>query len=159
MKKDNSKIGKSIKQFRQRRNLTQNELASLIGKTGSSIQKYESGVTEVPLSVLEKIAHVLGCHVLDFLDFYSSNEWLDKRDNAAVDFLISIGCKVIWDAGIFSDGDSDHSIIYYNSESYLIPVDELTSLISDMEFFTKNLVSRILNKGVKFPIPDESINP
>ena len=107
MKKDNSKIGKSIKQFRQRRNLTQNELASLIGKTGSSIQKYESGVTEVPLSVLEKIAHVLGCHVLDFLDFYSSNEWLDKRDNAAVDFLNSIGCKVIWDAGIFSDGDSD----------------------------------------------------
>ena len=69
MKKDNSKIGKSIKQFRQRRNLTQNELASLIGKTGSSIQKYESGVTEVPLSVLEKIAHVLGCHVLDFLRF------------------------------------------------------------------------------------------
>ena len=112
MKKDNSKIGKSIKQFRQRRNLTQNELASLIGKTGSSIQKYESGVTEVPLSVLEKIAHVLGCHVLDFLDFYSSNEWLDKRDNAAVDFLNSIGCKVIWDAGIFSDGDSDHSIFY-----------------------------------------------
>ena len=49
MNKDNSKIGKSIKQFRQRRNLTQNELASLIGKTGSSIQKYESGVTEVPL--------------------------------------------------------------------------------------------------------------
>ena len=101
----------------------------------------------------------MGCHVLDFLDFYSSNEWLDKRDNAAVDFLNSIGCKVIWDAGIFSDGDSDHSIIYYNNESYLIPVDELTSLISDMEFFTKNLVSRTLNKGVKFPIPDESINP
>ena len=73
--------------------------------------------------------------------------------------LNSIGCKVIWDAGIFSDGDSDHSIIYYNNESYLIPVDELTSLISDMEFFTKNLVSRTLNKGVKFPIPDESINP
>lgn len=155
---NNSEIGKTIKKYRQKRKLTQNELAELIGKTGSSVQKYESGVTEIPLSVLEKIAHVFKCHVLDLLDGDSANNWMDIRDNAAINFLNSIGCKVIWDAGHFIDGDAEHSIIYYDSESYLIPTDSLVHLFSDMDFLTQNLVLRIIKDNAKFPIPDTAID-
>lgn len=155
---NNSKIGKTIKEYRQKYKLTQNEFAELIGKTGSSVQKYESGVTEIPLSVLEKIAHVFNCHVLDLLDSDSANNWLDSRDNAAINFLNSIGCKVIFDAGHFIEGDAEHSIIYYDSESYLISTDLLLKLFSDMDFLTKNLVLRIIKDNAKFPISDTVID-
>ena len=53
-------IGKNIKHYRQKRKITQKQLAEMVGKSYSVIQKYEIGLVEPPLSVLEKIAAVLG---------------------------------------------------------------------------------------------------
>ena len=57
---NNKFIGAQIKNYRKRKNLTQKDLALMIGKTVSSVQKYECGSTEIPTSVLEEIADVLG---------------------------------------------------------------------------------------------------
>lgn len=65
---DNKFIGGKIKYFRNERGLTQKALANLIGKTESSIQKYECGSTEVPFSVLEKIADALNVPINELLD-------------------------------------------------------------------------------------------
>lgn len=65
---DNKFIGYKIKETRKSKGLTQNELGELIGKTESSVQKYENGITEVPLSVLEKIADALDVSILVLMD-------------------------------------------------------------------------------------------
>ena len=53
------KIGERIKAIRKTKNLTQNDLALCIGKDRSQIVRYEKGKSDIPLSVLEKIAMVL----------------------------------------------------------------------------------------------------
>ena len=52
---DKKAIGKAIKKYRQQCGITQKQLADMIGKSLSTIQKYESGDVEAPLSVLEQI--------------------------------------------------------------------------------------------------------
>ena len=54
-----SSVGQNIKRFRKEAGLTQKELATLIGKTLSSIQKYEMDIAAPPLAVINKIAAVL----------------------------------------------------------------------------------------------------
>lgn len=49
-------IGAKIQRCRKARGLTQAELAKRIGRTESSVAKYERGVVEIPMSVLEKIS-------------------------------------------------------------------------------------------------------
>lgn len=64
---NNKFIGTQIKNYRKRKNLTQKDLALMIGKTVSSVQKYECGSTEIPTSVLEEIADVLGMDITSLL--------------------------------------------------------------------------------------------
>lgn len=52
-------IGKKIKQYRKEGKMTQQELAAKIGKTESSIRKYEKGLVSIPLDVIEEIASAL----------------------------------------------------------------------------------------------------
>ncbi len=56
---NNVKIGSKIKQLRMINQMTQKELARCIGKTESSVRKYEKGLIEIPLNVLEEIAKAL----------------------------------------------------------------------------------------------------
>ncbi|MBD5553933.1 MAG: helix-turn-helix domain-containing protein [Roseburia sp.] len=65
---NNNIVGNKIRYFRNKKGITQKALADLIGKTESSIQKYECGSTEVPFSVLEKIAKALDIEILFLLD-------------------------------------------------------------------------------------------
>lgn len=66
-------IGARIKLVRESRGMTQTDLASRIRKTESSVRKYESGLTEVPLSVLSNISSVLGISISWVLGIESSN--------------------------------------------------------------------------------------
>ena len=66
-------IGKNIKRFRNGK-MTQKELARRIGKTESSIRKYEKGLVEIPLRVIHDIADVLNVDVLYLL----GQEYLDS---------------------------------------------------------------------------------
>ena len=52
-------LGERIKAARKEKGITQKELADLINKGFSTVQKYEIDVIEPPISVLEKIAKAL----------------------------------------------------------------------------------------------------
>ena len=52
-------IGKKIKERRRECKITQAELAERIGKTESSIRKYEKGLVAIPTDVIERIAETL----------------------------------------------------------------------------------------------------
>ncbi len=90
----NIQIGYYIKKHRKLNKLTQEELGKRIGRTTSSIQKYESGKTEVPRSVLESIAAALNIHPIYLLDSLGSCEYLDQLEESTVSFLASLGFKI-----------------------------------------------------------------
>lgn len=53
-------IGERIKKYRKNKNLTQQQLADLLGKSKSIIQKYEANSTNVSIEVLREISDILG---------------------------------------------------------------------------------------------------
>lgn len=89
-------IGKRIKQYR-RGKMTQQELAEKIGKTESSIRKYEKGLVTIPLDVLENIATSLGITAFDLMGVeYWDKKYPDiakksKEYEGFIDYLNSLG--------------------------------------------------------------------
>lgn len=59
------KIRANIKKFREESGLTQKALADRIGKSESAIQGYESGKTDIPLSVIASILKALKISLAD----------------------------------------------------------------------------------------------
>lgn len=66
-------VGANIKKYRKGK-MTQAQLGEKIGKTESSIRKYEKGLVEIPWNVLEQIAKHLNVNVIELCD-----ESVDKR--------------------------------------------------------------------------------
>lgn len=60
-------ISYRIQALRKSKRLTQTELGNLLGKNLRTIQKYESGEIEPPISVLEQMASVLDVSITDLL--------------------------------------------------------------------------------------------
>ena len=94
---NNKTIGNNIKSYRQKKGITQKQLASLIGKTESSIQKYEAGKVEIPRNVLFKIAKQLDCSFIQ-INGINSDDFLPRikeiNSDPVLVFLDSLGYKV-----------------------------------------------------------------
>ena len=61
-------IGQRIAKFRQEKNLSQEELAHLLGyKSRSTINKIETGQREVPRKMIAKLSVILNVSPLDIL--------------------------------------------------------------------------------------------
>lgn len=58
---DNKELGRLIRKIRIGCNLTPSDLGVKIGKTESSIKKYEYGQTTIPIGVLQNVCAALGC--------------------------------------------------------------------------------------------------
>lgn len=142
LKNKNKIIGYHIQKHRKSMKMTQKQLGESIGKTASSIQKYESGTTEVPLSVLEKIASVLEVHILDLLDDGSAMSWYDQRDSAMFALLKTLGCVIEIDPNNCTD-----AVICYKGCEYTVPAATiLFNLFPDIEYNALDLVEKIIKK-------------
>lgn len=88
-------IGDNIRKYRKQNKLTQTELGKLIGKTESSIRKYERGYVIIPLDVLDKIANVLNVPTYQIIDISKGVNSLEIIEK----FLESIGYtyQIIYD--------------------------------------------------------------
>lgn len=82
-------IGNKIRHYRKGK-MTQQELAEKIGKTESSVRKYEKGLVTIPLNVLEQIASVLGVVTSDLMGFEYWEKKLIKSE-AFIKYLETIG--------------------------------------------------------------------
>lgn len=82
MNLNSQEIGKKIKRHRKGK-ITQKELAEKIGKTESSIRKYEKGLVTIPLDVLEQIAVVLGVTVFELMDGDKDTVVVDDRNTVS----------------------------------------------------------------------------
>lgn len=65
MTETDATIGKTIREFREKRGLTQAGLGKAIGVTFQQVQKYERGTNRVAASTLLKVADALKCSVAD----------------------------------------------------------------------------------------------
>jgi transcriptional regulator with XRE-family HTH domain len=54
-------IGKRAKSARKRAKLKQQDVADRMGVEKGTVSRWETGYTEIPLSVLIKLAHHYGC--------------------------------------------------------------------------------------------------
>lgn len=62
-------FGKRIKELRKKRNLTQEQLAELIGIFQKQIGNIETGTTFTTMGNLEKLAQVLGVEVSELFEY------------------------------------------------------------------------------------------
>lgn len=60
-------FSKNLKYYRLKQNMTKKELASLVDVTPMAITHYESGQRKPDMSIIKKLAAVLGVRVTDFL--------------------------------------------------------------------------------------------
>ena len=99
MNLSDQEIGKKIKQYRKGK-MTQQELALKIGKTESSVRKYEKGLVTIPLDVLEEIASALGITAFDLMGVeYWDKKYPEIADRSKeykgfIDYLDSLGYLV-----------------------------------------------------------------
>lgn len=94
-KNSRMQIGEKIRSYRKLRGLTQKELAQKINKTESSVRKYEKGLIDIPLNVLESIAKALDTKTFAIIgEVYLDLMYPDIAKNSAmleafVNYLIS----------------------------------------------------------------------
>ena len=65
---DRSVIAKNIKLLREANNFTQDNVATFLGTKRSAYANYESGLRDIPLSVMEKLSDLFGCELYDLYD-------------------------------------------------------------------------------------------
>ena len=86
------KLAENLKLFRQKFNLTQNDVAEIINKDRSSIAKYESGAAQPPFSVLNLFSKLYNVSI-DELCGISAEEYLvaqnKEDDNLNIENIVS----------------------------------------------------------------------
>ncbi|WP_415319866.1 helix-turn-helix domain-containing protein [Clostridium perfringens] len=74
-------ISENIKFYRKKRGLTQQELADKIEKSINSVKKYESGYTNPPIDVINKIADALEINVIYLVEDNVRTEFVNQLEN------------------------------------------------------------------------------
>ena len=71
------RTGEKIRQLREQKSMSMDDLGKLIGTQRQTIMKYEKGIVEnIPRKTIEKLARVLGvtpCELMCFEDIYDEN--------------------------------------------------------------------------------------
>lgn len=73
-------LGKRIKELRQRKKLTQEELSELLGIGERNLSKIECGVNFVSSETLEKLANALDVKYKDIFDFEHLVDIEDRKE-------------------------------------------------------------------------------
>jgi transcriptional regulator with XRE-family HTH domain len=129
METESKDIGQRIKQYRKEMKLTQAQLGKMIGKTESSIRKYESGlVNDIPNSVLQQIAEALNVPWIKLVHFDVYNNSRDKLDK-------------------LSSVNKNTDIYFSNIESRLKNLDDNIQQSIEQAFI--NLLSELNDNGLE----------
>ena len=100
-------IGENIKRARKEQGLTQRELGEKIGKKYSTVQKYENGIIEPPISVIRDIAAALEVDPYSIASFDAATKMLEERINAreAAQKRLDAACKKLTSEGLEKAAD------------------------------------------------------
>ena len=140
-------IGKKIKQYRKGK-MTQQELAEKIGRTESSIRKYEKGLVTIPLDVLEMIAAALGITAFDLMGFeYFDKKYPDvSKEQSEYEALLSYIKSLGYNIEITSIPLKCHKEETYDSDGNVIGVSTIVDEETVEYNITGNNISVILSE-------------
>ena len=100
-------IGENIRKYRNRLDLTQDQLADRIGVTWEMISRYERGESS-PMNKLDKLADALGIPITTLID-----------DNITTDCQIPLFVKIPKHFTF----DKENTTVYYNCPTWLLQLD------------------------------------
>ena len=136
-------IGDNIKKYRKLARMTQVELAQKINKSESTIRKYEANNVKPDFSVLDDIANVLGCTLIDLvnttdmsIDSISKSYYLEQ-------YINSLGYEI---TGNESEG---YLIINALDGTYEITAKDLEELETTIKSFVLFKIQEIIKKSRK----------
>lgn len=133
-------IGKAIQSFRKSKRMTQKQLAEKIGKAESSVQKYEAGKVEIPVSVLESVADALNISTSELINDYELTETditdIELAYMAAFGYQIEKDCSQI----------PVSYIVKHQGFSYTISLDEYADLMVDIARYMHYVTDKLLER-------------
>lgn len=105
-------IGSRIKELRKKQNITQKELAILLEKSESTIQKYEADKIDIPPKIMKQIADKLNTTTIFLYGYENAQRELDEMK--AFNYLLkSIGYER------YTVGCSNEELIQDDNGNYL----------------------------------------
>lgn len=72
-----------IAEERRKKNLTQKQLAEMMGVANSTLNQWETGLRRPNVDMLVKLARVLGCTPNDILGFEEAEPGQEKKEEGA----------------------------------------------------------------------------
>ncbi len=136
-------IGNNIKKYRKLAHITQVQLAQKINKSESTIQKYELNSVKPDFTVLDAIAEVLGCSLMDLVnntdmpvDSASKADYLEQ-------YIKSLGYEI--------DGDLSEGYIVIKAPdgTYEITEKDLEELTTTTKSFVLFKLQDIVSRSRK----------
>lgn len=76
---DQKKIGAFLKELRKEQNLTQEQLAEVVGVTNRSISRWENGVNMPDFDLVIELTNYFEVSIEEFLDGERKREMMDKK--------------------------------------------------------------------------------
>jgi transcriptional regulator with XRE-family HTH domain len=133
-------IGENIRKYRNRLNLTQEELADRIGVTWEMVSRYERGESS-PMNKLEKISNALNIPITDLINDSLSNYY-------EVPLFVKIPDNFLF--------TKDNTTLFYSCPKWLIKKDPQVFAVSTDLIQSNDLISK--EKGYIFVSPNSKVN-
>jgi DNA-binding XRE family transcriptional regulator len=133
-------IGENIRKYRNRLDLTQDQLADKIGVTWEMISRYERGESS-PMNKLDRLAKALGVPVTTLIDDRIVN-------NCEIPLFVKIPRHFSF--------DKDSTTIYYSCPKWLLKLDPQVFVIDTELIETNNFLPK--EEGYIFISPNSDIH-
>ncbi|WP_160693060.1 helix-turn-helix transcriptional regulator [Clostridium sp. C2-6-12] len=136
-------IGENIKKYRKLAHITQVQLAQKINKSESTIRKYEANNVKPDFSVLDDIASVLGCSLIDLVN--DTDTSINSKSKEISEFFNFN--QYIKTLGYGIDGDESEGYLIINAPDGTYEITEKS--IEELTTTTKAFVSFKLQEIIK----------
>lgn len=148
------KISENIKFYRKKARLTQKELANKTGLSIGTIQGYEQGKYTPKIENIEKIAQVLGVHIVDIKEDITFDEMENTKEAIASDkYLASWNSILTFLADIYGsveviNVDKGYSCGFFylvgeNDDKFILHAEDIDALCDATRAAIPYLVNRL----------------
>ena len=72
---DTNSFSRNLKNYREKKKLTQIDLAGLVNVTSQTVWRWENGEREPSIEIIKKIAEVLACSIDELLNDDTDDDW------------------------------------------------------------------------------------
>lgn len=117
---ENEKIGKFIKDIRQKNNLTQKDFADKLGVTYQAVSKWENGKNIPDISIIKEISRIFNVDIEEILNGEKKIKKTNKKIVIIIVFLLVIIVALIIISCFFHDDNFNFKTLSSNCDSFIV---------------------------------------